>query len=115
VAAAAGPPAAPPPPTIHTGTGDSRLVPPVAVSQIAPELPRAISELLRSATRRVLILELIIDERGDVQDVVIVAPVQPLYDQLMLRSARQWKYRPATFDGTPVKFRRIVSIDLRDR
>lgn len=113
--AAAGPISATPAPAaiIHSGPGTTHLVPPVAISQIAPEVPRAIGELLRGTTKKVLVVELLIDERGNVENARLVEPVQPLYDQLMLRAARQWKYQPATFDGTPVKFRRAVSIDLR--
>jgi hypothetical protein len=42
------------------------------------------------------VLELIIDETGEVEDVTVVEPVVPVYDMLVVRTARQWKYRPAT-------------------
>jgi hypothetical protein len=28
-------------------------------------------------------------------------------------AARDWKYKPATFNGKPVKFRRLISINVQ--
>jgi TonB family protein len=100
---------------IYAGTGDSQLKPPIVVSQSAPELPRAVSEVMKRTPQKSLVLELIIDESGEVEDVTVVEPVVPVYDMLVVRTARQWKYRPATFDGVPVKFRKSVTFDFRDQ
>jgi hypothetical protein len=106
-------PAARPP--IYAGNGDTHLLPPVAVSQASPELPRNVSEIMRRTTRKTLVMELLIDERGDVEQAVVVEPVEPVYDLLVLRAARQWKYRPATVDGVPVKFRKSIGVDFLDQ
>lgn len=112
------PPAAAPAtakPQIHSGPATNRLVLPVTVSQLAPEVPRNISELMKGAARRSLVLSLVINERGDVEDVSVVEPLQAVYDTLVMRAARRWKYRPATLDGIPVKFRKAVSVDFSEK
>ena len=73
--------------------------------QSSPAVPRAVAEVMKRSTRKSLVVELLIDERGDVEDATIVEAVLPVYDLLVLRSARQWKYRPAQFDGVPVRYR----------
>jgi len=35
------------------------------------------------------------------------------YDRLALAAAKAWKFKPATLDGTPVKFRKVVQITVR--
>jgi hypothetical protein len=37
-------------------------------------------------------------------------PLHPQYDALLLASARDWRYRPATLDGRPVRFRKVIQI-----
>jgi outer membrane biosynthesis protein TonB len=31
---------------------------------------------------------------------------------MVLDAAKAWRYKPATIDGAPVKFRRVVQINL---
>ena len=100
---------------IYAGSGDAHLSPPVVISQLIPELPPSIAASMRGATRKTVVLELTINERGDVQDVVMTEPAQPLYDQIVLKAARLWKYRPATLDGVPVKFKKSVTVAFRDQ
>ena len=40
-------------------------------------------------------------------------PLAPLYNDFALSAARSWRYKPATLDGTPVKFRKVVTISLQ--
>lgn len=121
-AAGAGPPASMQGPApmaavagVHSGPATNRLVLPVVVRQPAPELPLSLAQLMTGTGRRNLILTVVINERGDVDDVEVVQPVQPAYDSVAVRAARLWKYRPATFDGTPVKYRKTVSFELAER
>ena len=100
---------------VYSGTSDPRLVPPVAISQNVPDMPSNVSDIMRRGTRKPVVLELTINERGDVQDAAVIESSEPLYDQLVLRAARQWKYRPATRDGVPVKFRRSVAVAFQDQ
>ena len=79
---------------------------PVAVHQT---LPRFQGEVL---VRREGVLELIINELGDVESAVMRSPVNPRYDSVVIASARGWKYHPATLNGTPVKFRKVINISI---
>jgi TonB family protein len=98
--------------TIYSGAADTRLTPPVIINQASPELPRAVSEVMKRTERKTMIVDLVINERGEVQEASIREPVEQVYDLLVLRTARQWKYRPATFDGVPVKFRKSVTVSF---
>jgi hypothetical protein len=33
-----------------------------------------------------------------------------IYDAVLLESVKQWRYRPATKDGRPVKYRRVTGV-----
>ena len=41
------------------------------------------------------------------------SPVAPRYDSLVLAAAKGWKYSPATLNGTPVKFRKVINISIK--
>jgi hypothetical protein len=41
------------------------------------------------------------------------APVTPRYDAILLAAAKNWKYEPATLNGTPVKFRKTINISIK--
>ena len=58
------------------------------------------------------LLEVVIDERGTVQDARILISVAPTYDPLVLAATRNWRFRPATLNGEPVKYRRRYEIIL---
>jgi hypothetical protein len=58
------------------------------------------------------LLEVVIDERGLVQDARILISVAPTYDPLLLAATRNWKFRPATLNGEPVKYRRRYEVIL---
>jgi hypothetical protein len=100
---------APGPPRTY-GPNDADVIPPVVVSQQLP--PWRPSKL--SATRRDYqgAVALVIDERGNVESVVLLTSLQPEYNPVLLKSAREWKFRPATKDGLPVRYRKVVGIRL---
>jgi hypothetical protein len=35
------------------------------------------------------------------------------YDEILVRAALTWKYRPATRNGVPVRFEKIVAVDVK--
>ena len=39
--------------------------------------------------------------------------IHPTYDAQILAAARDWKYKPATFNGQPVRIRRLISIAVQ--
>jgi protein TonB len=99
-------PAAPAPPRIYT-TSDAAVTLPTAIRQDLPNFSGRVAEPLIGA------LEVIIDERGLVESATIRQSVNGAYDRMALDAARSWRYRPATVDGAPVKFRKLIQIALK--
>jgi hypothetical protein len=97
-----------PSPTRVYVMGDPGVTPPVAVKQ---ELPRVQSQITSQARQKGL-LELVIDEQGRVASLTLRMGVHPLYDPILMGAAREWKYKPATMNGVPVKFRKLVQISV---
>lgn len=85
------------------------LKPPVAIRQQMP-LWMGMKEFVGQTNRGML--RVIVDEHGGVEEVRIVAPIHPVYDQLLLSAARTWKYEPATLDGKPVRYVKVIEIVL---
>jgi hypothetical protein len=99
-------PAAPPAAAGIYSMQDSNVVPPVAVR----ESWAALSDVFAIRTG---VVTMVINELGDVETVTMTVPVNPVYDRLAIATAKNWKYRPATVNGVPVKFRRVVLLDLK--
>ena len=57
-------------------------------------------------------LDVVIDENGLVESAAIVSGLIPRYNPLVLAATKAWRYRPATVDGVPVKFRKRIQITL---
>ena len=55
-------------------------------------------------------LEVVIDESGAVLTATILASVSRFYDTVLLDSSKLWRYRPATRNGRPVKYRRVIGV-----
>ena len=102
------PAAAPAPAPGHIYTADDRtVVPPSIVVQTLPSF-RGVTPVERIGR-----IEVVIDETGAVESVVMTASVNSAYDKLAVAAARAWRYTPATVNGHPVKFRKIVQITVR--
>ena len=57
-------------------------------------------------------IEVIVDENGNVESASMRQPVTPQYDKLALGAARGWHYQPATVNGVPVKYRKLIQITV---
>ena len=57
-------------------------------------------------------LEVIVNETGAVQSATLAQSIWPLYDAALLQAAKLWRYEPAMKDGKPVKFRRLLAINI---
>jgi TonB family protein len=79
---------------------------PKAIKQRKPEYP---PEAAAQGLRGIVIVELIIDEKGKVESAQIVRSV-PGFDEAALAAAREWEYEPTKVDGHPVKVHLTVPI-----
>jgi TonB family protein len=58
------------------------------------------------------IVEIIVGEDGRVVTATILKSVNARYDSQLLAATRNWKFRPATKDGVPVRFRYTMTVHL---
>jgi hypothetical protein len=105
-AAAAAPVAAP----VEAVAKAAVVVPPVAIQQNVPPIP---SNLLRMTQLKGGVLELMIDETGKVEEAKFTSPIHPVYDGMVTSAAKGWKYKPATADGKPIKYRKTIRIAVQ--
>jgi tetratricopeptide (TPR) repeat protein len=92
------------------GPEDAGVTAPVVVSQTLP--PWRYSKLAEAHRQYQGVLALTIDENGNVQSVALLEGVQPEYNAVLVKAARLWKFQPATKDGVPVQYRKVVRIHL---
>jgi TonB family protein len=85
---------------------DREIVPPTVVDQRLPPWPPTV----RPAPGTTGVVEVTINERGEVESAVMAPPFNSAYDELLLEAARRWRYRPALCGRLPVKFRRRVQV-----
>jgi TonB family protein len=120
VAAATPPPEAPkptvvaPPPApqpdpnrIYTML-DKNVTPPVVVRQ---EMPRLTPATKVQAKERGIV-EIVIDEQGRVINVAVRESIHPMFDAELLTKGRDWRYQPATLNGKPVRYRKMIQINI---
>jgi TonB family protein len=74
-----------------------------------PALPAETTQMARSL-HATGILEVVIDETGQVVDATMRQSVSLGFDNAILRVARRWKYRPATKNGVPVRFVKLLAL-----
>jgi len=87
---------------------DTEVTPPVAIFQVLP--PWTFTHLRTAVFAGTL--EVIIDEKGVIERVMLTEPVWPMYDAALLHAAKAWRYEPAVKDGKPVKFKKVLSISV---
>jgi len=88
-------------------TADTDVVPPAAINQVLPPFPGQIGAAVPG------LLEVVIDESGSVVSATMKVSVNPYYDGRAVEAARLWKYRPATWKGQPVKYRKSVQVTVK--
>jgi TonB family protein len=105
------PPAAAGVPTKTVYDADDRdVVAPVAVTQrLPPWSPQGTFASSEFKGR----LQILIDAQGNVSSANMAMPAHPLYDAELMRVARQWKFKPATREGVPVPYSKLIDIVLR--
>ena len=91
------------PPRVY-GLEDANVVPPTVMRESWAELADVFAV-------RAGVVEIVIDETGAVSAATMTTGVNVVYDRLALATAKRWRYRPATLDGVPVKFRKAIPLD----
>jgi hypothetical protein len=104
-------PAAPPAPIIYGGD-DSSVTVPVALSQEMP--PWRPPTNLRNGVVLSGLVRVIIDESGKVESSTMLRAIHPSYDTLLLKATRTWTFKPALKDGHPVKYAKVIALQLQD-
>jgi hypothetical protein len=99
-------------PTIYDAQSAGIAVPTV-VRQDFPPIPQLLDATMPKSSKSG-VLEVIIDERGDVEQARIRESLHPIYDTIVTTAARHWKYRPAIKSGTPVKFRKSIGFGVKE-
>jgi hypothetical protein len=89
------------------GAEDLHVLPPVVVQQAVPPFPAVAVPGSHG------ILDLLIDETGRVEQATLRQGINPAYDKQLLNAARQWIYKPAMARGLPVKYRRMVQVQVQ--
>ncbi len=100
------PPPAPAQPRIYTG-GETGIVAPGVINQALPPFPGQVV-IPRNGK-----LEVVIDEIGVVESAVMTSSVSQTYDAMVIAATKAWRYKPATLNGMPVKFRKTVQITIK--
>jgi TonB family protein len=108
-------PATPPPPVVpqpdpnRTYTmGDKDVLAPIAVRQDMPRL----TPMMKLQARERGVIEVVIDELGRVTYVTMRESVHPMFDSELTTMARDWKYQPAVYQGKPVRYRKMIQINV---
>lgn len=82
--------------------------------QVTPAIPiREVVPALQNLTRTtgpLATMKLVIDEKGAVRSAVVERAAHPLYVDILVRAAANWKYEPATLNGSPIESERTVTI-----
>ena len=104
------PPVPPPPPkpaqTVFRPGG--AIKEPKRISGVPPEYP-AIARNAR--VQGVVILEAVIDERGEVGRIKVLRSV-PLLDQAAITAVQQWRYTPTLLNGVPVSVLMTITVNF---
>jgi len=87
---------------------DKDVTPAVVIRQ---DMPRLMPNV-KQAAKDTGVVEVVIDEQGRVTFVAIRQSVHPAFDADLIAAAREWKYQPATLAGKPVKYRKMIQINV---
>jgi TonB family protein len=84
---------------------------PHAVKIVQPEYP---AEAQAKGISGIVIIEIVIDEEGNVASAALLRSI-PELDDAALKAVRAWKYEVTRVDGVPVRVRHVVPISFTRR
>jgi TonB family protein len=108
--AAPAPSAAPEPRPVRTAytVDDPGITAPVAIKQNLPPWPQGIPKMTVRGRRAVL--DIAINEAGNVESVIVRESIVDWYDEALIKEAKGWSYKPASKEGAPVKYRKLMQV-----
>ena len=86
---------------------DTDVKAPVMVRPVLPTAPPSDIPADQLGT-----LELLVDERGNVEHVRLVSPFNRHQERMIVASAKAWRFSPATRAGRPVKYHARVRLTI---
>jgi hypothetical protein len=114
------PPPLPPPPVVEVAkapsmprvytAADADTMPPQAINRAMPGWKPPNLLVAQRSFRGVL--EVIVDEQGIVEWAGMSKPSFPSYDTDLIAATKTWRFRPATKNGEPIKYRLAVEVQL---
>jgi TonB family protein len=87
---------------------DPGVTAPVAIKQNLPPWPQGISKMTVRGRRAVL--DIAINEAGNVESVVVRESIVDWYDEALIKEAKGWSYKPASKEGAPVRYRKLMQV-----
>jgi TonB family protein len=93
---------------LHLGPHD-KVKPPKLLHSVQPEYPKAAR---KSGLHPTVEVYLWIEKSGDPSHIRIMRSSGPDFDQSATEAVQQFKFRPATLNGQPVKVDLYVSVDF---
>jgi protein TonB len=85
------------------------MVRPVLLVKVEPSYPQVAR---RAGLRGRVTLRAVIAESGNVESVEVIATTNPLFTDAAADAVRQWRYRPASMGGRPVRVYLSVVVDF---
>ncbi|HEX5217624.1 MAG TPA: hypothetical protein VFV98_19320 [Vicinamibacterales bacterium] len=92
---------------------DRDVVAPIEISRTMPAwtLPNNAAQAVEYRG----VLRIVIDEQGKVELAALMAPVSPSYDPMLIAAAKEWTFKPAMKNGSPVKYQKLIGVVLKPR
>jgi TonB family protein len=83
---------------------------PVVVYKIQPQYTE---EAKAAKVQGSVLLKVLVDERGNAQDVQVARSLDQGLDQNAVEAVKQWRFSPATTDGKPVSVSANIEVNFK--
>ena len=60
-----------------------------------------------------MLLSLVVDESGNPIDIKVIRPLGLGLDEMAIKAVSQWKFKPGTLNGKPVKVQAQIEVTFR--
>ncbi|HVF59649.1 MAG TPA: energy transducer TonB [Thermoanaerobaculia bacterium] len=83
------------------------MTPPEVLSRVEPRYP-ASARMIRS--EGTVVIEVVVETDGSTGDVRVLRGISKALDEAAVAAIRQWRFRPARVEGTPVRAYHTVTV-----